>query len=46
MIQAKRETSKENVKKSLEQIVEDQAQQINDLKQVIDDMILNNGGAA
>ncbi|WP_271810495.1 hypothetical protein [Clostridium beijerinckii] len=45
MIQAKRETSKENVKKPLEQIVEDQAQQISDLKQVIDDMILNNGGA-
>lgn len=46
MIQAKRETSKQDVKKTLEQIVKDQAQQINDLKQVIDDMILNNGGAA
>lgn len=44
MIKIKREAPKEEVKKSLEQTVADQAQQINGLKQVIDDMILNNGG--
>lgn len=43
MIQTKRETPKEEVKKSLEEIVEEQAQQISDFKLVLDDIILNGG---
>lgn len=43
MIQTKRETPKEEPKKTLEETVKEQAQQISDLKQVIDDMILNGG---
>lgn len=43
MIQTKRETPKEEVPKSLEQIVAEQAQQIIDMQKAIDDLILNGG---
>ena len=43
MIQTKRETPKEEKEKSLEEIVKDQSVEIEGLKKVIDDMILNGG---
>lgn len=43
MIQSKREKPKEETKKSLEETVADQVQEINDLKNVLDDIILNGG---
>lgn len=43
MIQTKRETPKKEPEKSLEETVQDQAVEIEGLKKVIDDMILNGG---
>lgn len=44
MIQSKREKPKET-KKSLNETVADQVQEINGLKNVLDDIILNGGAA-
>lgn len=45
MIQTKRKTPKEENKKSLEETVKEQAEEIASLKKALDDVILSNGGA-
>ncbi len=45
MIQVKRELSKEKSPKTLEEVVKEQSQEIANLKQALDDVILNGGAS-
>lgn len=45
MIQTKRESPKEKAEKTLEEVVKEQSQEIANLKQALDDVILNGGAS-